>query len=314
MWFMLNKKANIQILTGCGLTDFKEKHELIGQGTLGGAIVSACNLDSDVNDYFRTSDEACYGSVRLQPLLFQDDVIHLTTSRERAQAGVMRMEAVMKSKQLEVHPDKTCHLVLGTSHTRDRTSSEIKLNPLIYDTFEVKEKPEAKYLGDFLHHEGNNSSTLATIMSRRGRVKKCIFEIGPILDDIRLQSIGGLLCGITIWNTAIIPHLLNNSEVWSDLEKDSMDELEKLQTLFLSVLLAVPLSCARPALAWDTASLSMKNRVIQRKLNFMVHLKKLKEKDLANQIFREQRSNGYPGLVKESRELCEQIGLPDITK
>ena len=134
---MLNKQTKIRVLTGLGLTEYKEKGELIGQGTLGGAMVSASNLDSRVNDYFQTSDEASYGSIRLQPLLFQDDVIHLSTSRDRSQAGVMRMEAVMKSKQLEVHPDKTCHMVIGTSQSQTEVTAEIKKNPLIYDTFEV---------------------------------------------------------------------------------------------------------------------------------------------------------------------------------
>ena len=95
---------------------------------------------------------------------------------------------------------------------------------------------------------------------------------------------------------AIIPHLLNNCETWTELDQDCIDELDKLQTLFLSVLMAVPSTCARPDLPWDTQSLSMTNRIIQRKLNLCVHLKKLDGKDLSKQIFEEQLRNGYPGL------------------
>ena len=73
-------------------------------------------------------------------------------------------------------------------------------------------------------------------------------------------------------------------------------------------------SCARPALAWDTASLSMTNRVIQRQCNFIVHLKNLKKSDLAKQIYDEQLSNGYPGLITEAQRLCDSVGLPSITK
>ena len=62
-------------------------------------------------------------------------------------------------------------------------------------------------------------------------------------------------------------------------------------------MLAVPLTWARPVLAWDTQMLSMKNRIIQRKLNLCVHLKKLGEKDLAKQVFEEQRESGSPDLV-----------------
>ena len=113
---------------------------------------------------------------------------------------------------------------------------------------------------------------------------------------------------------SIIPYLLNNSEVWTELDSGCLEELERLQTLFLSVLLAVPITCARPSLAWDTGSLSMKNRIIERKLNFVVHLKKLGGESLAKQVYDEQVSHGWPGLVSEAQEFCREIRLADVTK
>ena len=144
-------------------------------------------------------------------------------------------------------------------------------------------------------------------------MKKCIFEIGSVLSDVRVQSTGGLLSGLTIWNMAVVPYLMNNSEVWVDMDEACLEELEKLQTLFLSVLMAVPVSCPRPALAWDTGTLSMSNRIIQRKLNLVVHIKKLKEDALAKQVYQEQLNHGWPGLVSEAQDLCKKINLPDIT-
>ena len=69
LWFLLNQKTSIRVATPVGLTKYEEKTERIGEESLGGALISACNLDSDVDDYFRTSDDVCYGKVRLQPLL-----------------------------------------------------------------------------------------------------------------------------------------------------------------------------------------------------------------------------------------------------
>ena len=98
------------------------------------------------------------------------------------------------------------------------------------------------------------------------------------------------------------------------MDKECTEELDKLQTLFLSLLLAVPLTCARPALAWDTKTLSMDNRISMRKLNLCVHLKKLDKDDLAKQVYEEQVKNGYPGLARETQDLCEYFCIPDITK
>ena len=49
--------------------------EVVGQGTIGGALVSQLNVDKGVGDYFDGSrDETTYGSVTLQPMAFQDDI------------------------------------------------------------------------------------------------------------------------------------------------------------------------------------------------------------------------------------------------
>ena len=35
---------------------------------------------------------------------------------------------------------------------------------------------------------------------------------------------------------------------------------------------------------------------------------------MAKQVYEEQLSNGYPGLVKETKEICDHLGIMDITK
>ena len=215
------------------------------------------------------------------------------------------MEHVMKTKQLEVHPEKSCYLLMGQGESLDGIKSDIEAHPLIYDSFKLKNNNEAKHLGDYINEGGNEASIMATIAHRRGQVKRCIFEVGAVLNDIRMQTIGGITSGLVIWNMAIIPYLLNNSEVWVDSDKTCIDELEKLQTLFLSVLLAVPVSCARPALAWDTQTLSMENRVAQRKLNFVCHVKRLGEDSLAKQVYQEQIKHEWPGWTLKSRSYAK---------
>ena len=317
LWFMLNKKTQIRVLTGLGVTEYKHMigNELVGQGTQGGALISGLNIDRGVNDYFENSNnEVCYGSVRLQPVLFQDDVVHMSTSRMACQAACSRMEAIMKSKQLLVHPSKSCIMISASKNNISRIKSEIKNHPIIYDDFEMKVKNEAKYLGDWMSEGGNSSSACVTIGKRKGRAITAIHEIGAILQDIRLHAIGGLMCGLDIYNMAIIPTLLYNSEMFTEMSKDALGELEEIQRMMLSVLLAVPLSCPRPALAWDTATMSMQNRIHERKLNLIVHIISLDESALAKQIYMEQRKHEWPGLSQEGKSLCREMYLPDITK
>ena len=108
--------------------------------------------------------------------------------------------------------------------------------------------------------------------------------------------------------------LLLNSETWTELNSEDEDNLEYLQTQFLSMMLGVPLSCPRPALCWDSGSNKMATRIKIKKLNFLRHVKTLDDETLANAIFKEQQRNGWPGLVVEASQFCEDLIIPDITK
>ena len=83
--------------------------------------------------------------------------------------------------------------------------------------------------------------------------------------------------------------------------------------LTLSDPMSVPLSCPRPAVFWDTGSISMENKIIIRKLNLIYHIKSLDDSSIAKEIFNEQVRNCWPGLVSECRDLCELLNIPDIT-
>lgn len=78
----------------------------------------------------------------------------------------------------------------------------------------LKEKDHYKYLGDEIHKDGLSASINATIKGREGRIIGAIIEVRSILEDCRLQSIGGSLAGLEIWELALIPAILNNAETF----------------------------------------------------------------------------------------------------
>ena len=148
LWFMLNKRTRIRVMTVLGLSSYEPKGELIGQGSLGGSyclfrpviwIKMWTTIFEIVTSYITeisVSSRCC--------MLFQDDVIHLSNSRDNTQSAVTRMESVMKSKQLEVHPDKTCCVVIGDSGVTNKIKDELLSRPIIYDDFVVKNEVESK--------------------------------------------------------------------------------------------------------------------------------------------------------------------------
>jgi hypothetical protein len=99
LWFKLNQNTRIAVKTGAGLTEERDTGETLGQGTVGGALASALNIDEELNAHFEESQsEISYGATRLQPLSFQDDVIRMCIGRDSAQDGYHRFEAVFQKQ------------------------------------------------------------------------------------------------------------------------------------------------------------------------------------------------------------------------
>ena len=129
-----------------------------------------------------------------------------------------------------------------------------------------------------------------------------------------MQVIGGIVGGLDIWEMAVIPMLLNNADVWTEIDANAVKELEYLQNLFLAVLMNVPMTGPQLALCWDTGTSKMENGIKMMKLKLIIHIKKLSNNSLANQVYKEQLKNDWPGLAKESQAICEEFRLKDVTK
>ena len=77
--------------------------------------MSQANLDQGLMQYFKDSkDEIQYGSVRIQPLAYQDDVLKGSKNIVDAQVGNIRLAEMLKEKGLEAHPDKTSFIIFGS--------------------------------------------------------------------------------------------------------------------------------------------------------------------------------------------------------
>ena len=52
LWYRLNNNTKIQVITGVGMTQFGNVGAVVGQGMLGGALVSQAVLDEAVMEHF----------------------------------------------------------------------------------------------------------------------------------------------------------------------------------------------------------------------------------------------------------------------
>ena len=66
------------------------------------------------------------------------------------------------------------------------------------------------------------------------------------------------------------------------------------------------------SLLWDFALLDMGLRIWREKLMLVLHIRNLDKKSLARKVYDEQYTNKWPGLVEETRKICEQLSIEDV--
>ena len=145
--YKLSQRNNICVKTGAGMSEYLEAGELIGQGSVGGALYSQKDLDSDIDDMFKGSlDKFSYGSVRGGPVIFQDDIFRGSDNVEAVNAGNIKMDNMAGLKQLEFHPVKTCYVLMGTESQIKEIRNLIVVNPIVCGDIIIKEKEKGKWL------------------------------------------------------------------------------------------------------------------------------------------------------------------------
>ena len=138
-----------------------------------------------------------------------------------------------------------------------------------------------------------------------------ILELTTISQDFRFEVVGGVLGALDIWNIAIVPSLLTNCSVWTEMSEALIKLCEEQQNMLVRSLLKMPGLTPIPALRALTGLLGFQWRIWQEKLLLVVAIRKA-EGTLTKLVLEEQLTMGWPGLCQEVTKICDTIGLPDV--
>ena len=262
-WYNLNKDTRIRVQTGAGLSEFSHVGALVGQETLGGALVSQAVLDEGISQEFAPggSDEMNYGDILLAPFIFQDDVIHTAEGLNEARLANDKINRVVNRLNLRLNKDKTVCLVMGSKKQVQKVWSELESEPLMCGYFETKMKPSFKWLGQILSSGGLAESVAATVEAREGKIRGACLEISQIVNDWRANTAGGMETALILWEACCIPSLLNGAGTWTEISSSTEKRLNRIQSWFLRLVLQVGQGAPLASLAWDTSILDMSFRV-----------------------------------------------------
>ena len=312
LWYKLNQQTKIQVRTGAGLSREGFVGAVLGQGTLGGALISQAVLDDGVASHFLPGEDMSYGSVPMAPMMYQDDLIHGLEGVEEARRAARRMNLVMKERGLALNRDKSVCLIMGSKEQMKAASKEMETNPVRCGEVELKEQEVWKWLGQHLSSKGLGDSVAVTVAAREGRVRGACLEIAQIVNDWRAGVVGGLDTAILLWEVCVIPSLLHGAGTWVEVTRATIDKLNSLQRWFARLVLQVGPGTPGPALTWETGLMEMGLRIKLDKLMMVLHLRSLDEEALARRVYEEQKKHKWPGLATEAEKICKELMIEDV--
>ena len=308
----MNKNTKISVKTAFGITDEADVGDCLGQGTAGAGLVSAANLDLGLQKYFNNSHNVMnYGSVRLQPLSYQDDIGTPCTGIEMARDQADKVSRMLQEKSLEAHHDKSGILILGSDKYKYKMQKEVECSPILFNKFTLQTKSKDKYLGQIFESD-LGTSALSTVKYREGKIKGAAIEVKSIIEDFHMQAMGGLVAAWELWERALIPSLLSGAGTWLGNIGEAISRCNKIQNFYWRTILKLPESCPKLGLLCEPNMTDAKWRIWEAKCLLLLQIQSLADGSLAKLVYQEAESMGWPGLGKEVRQICQDIGIPDI--
>ena len=313
LWYKLNSNTRIQVRTGAGLTEFGEVGAVVGQGMIGGALVSQAVLDDGVMDHLPPGGniQMEFGDVPLAPLMWMDDILNSVQGIIEAREANKKVDTLMKQRGLTLNKDKSVCLVIGSKKQKQEVTRELEKQPLICGNFITKEKQQEKWLGQILSGAGLADCVSQTVAAKEGKIRGACLEIAVIVNDWRAEVVGGFDTALMLWETCCIPSLMHGAGTWMEINSQTEKQLNKLQNWFLRLIWRVGQGAPVAALLWDSQLLDMKVRVWKEKVLIILHIRSLDEDSLASRIYEKQKQEKWPGLSYETESICKQLNIED---
>ena len=96
IWYKLNADTRISVRTSVGDTAEKSIIDSIGQGSAGASLISSLNIGCAMERTFKYMYTSSIGHLRLNSLIFQDDISKMNNGVEQAREGCKKIDNTLK--------------------------------------------------------------------------------------------------------------------------------------------------------------------------------------------------------------------------
>ena len=214
------------------------------------------------------------------PLAMVDDLLAIAPCGISSIALNTFINVNIELKKLKFHtPDakgrSKCHKI----HIGKNTSLCPKL--FIHGT-EMETVERDEYLGDIISNTGSNKPNIEK------RVSRGYGKVAEIMAIIKQLSLGKhyFRVAFLLRNSIFLSSVLANSEVWYNLTRKDINELEALDRTLLRRICNLPSSTPIPALYMETGAMRISTIIKARRVNYLHYLSRFLHSDMLGKFFR----------------------------
>ena len=217
--------------------------------------------------------------VKITPLAMVDDLLVIAPCSIESLSANVFINTQIEMKKLKFHtPD-----INGKSkcHKMHVGKANLLCPDLKVHGTPMGQVSEDTYLGDVISCMGSNQKN---ITSRVGKGLGIIKEIINILETV---SFGKYFFQIamTLRESKFISAVLTNSDVWYNLKKSEINELEELDRSLLRKIFSTKMSCPKEALFLESGALSIGTIIKSKRINYLHYLVKEEEGSMLSKFF-----------------------------
>lgn len=296
--YNINQRSNISIKTALGHSPEFNIGESLKQGSVLASSLAAMHTDSLSQLFSNEGLGVMYGDIRINCLLFQDDIVKIETSTHNLNKANEMITHYQQMNLMEFHQDKSKYIKTSKDET------DIKLG-----TFILKETNSYQYLGDIISADGILKDTI------EARSKLCtstVAELNSIIEETVDENIL-IEAVITYHNSIIIPKLCLNTETWC-LNSVELKALESIQNKSLKRMLRLPQGTPSQGLRAELGINSIENVISKRKLLYLHRVLNQPDGNITKRIMLQQMELPEDTWLSDTLNLCRGLYLCDDLK
>ena len=279
-----NEDNLVAVKTPVGLTKRVNVKKIVQQGGTFGPIVCSNTIDSIGKECERRKEmNFKYKSqVSILPLAMVDDLMSVSKCGLSSVIMSSYINTKIEMKNLLFHKSNKekkskCHYMhIGQ---KDLNCSI----PKVHDE-NMEEVYEDVYLGDLISSDGKNAKNI------KARVSKGLGIVSQILNIFKITTFGKheIEIGLMLRQSMLLNGMLTNGEIWYNVTKNDIRELEKVDLILLRQLLKTPVSTPKESFYLELGIHPIGNILKQRRINYLHYLLTRETNSLLFRFFQAQ--------------------------